>query len=326
MIIQENTMATLSQLVLLFFLYSLAGWLIEVTLKYIQFRRFINRGFFTGPICPIYGSGALLITLAGLAFPRAAASYGTSFLLSFLLCGAVEYLTSYVMEKRFHARWWDYSQKPMNLHGRVWIGNLILFGLGGVAILHLLNPLIERLFALLPTPTKEILAAALVAVFAADYVMTHFVLRLVKRGVESSQADNTEEISTEVRRLLTDRSYFYRRFADAYPEVIYRTDRVKQRLAALKAESERIRREAEQRIESGAKRVLTAAEPTVMIQSSIIARQDKLIQALYREETADEETKALMAEIKAEKARLEARPLAQRMANLTDEAEKNPPF
>ncbi len=323
MIIYQNTMATMSQLVLLFFLYSLAGWLIEVTLKYIQFHRFINRGFFTGPICPIYGSGALLITLAGLAFPRAAASYGTSFLLSFLLCGTVEYLTSYVMEKRFHARWWDYSRKPMNLHGRVWIGNLILFGLGGVAILHLLNPLIERLFALLSTPTKEILAAALVAVFAADYVMTHFVLRLVKRGVESSQADSTEEISTEVRRLLTNRSYFYRRFADAYPEVIYRTDRVKQRLAALKAESERIRREAEQRIESGARRALSAAEPTVMIQSGIIARQDRLIQALYREETADEETKALMAEIEAEKARLESRPLAQRMANRTCEAEKN---
>ena len=227
------------------------------------------------------------------------------------------------MEKRFHARWWDYSRKPMNLHGRVWIWNLILFGLGGVAILHLLNPLIERLFALLSTPTKEILAAALVAVFAADYVMTHFVLRLVKRGVESSQADSTEEISTEVRRLLTNRSYFYRRFADAYPEVIYRTDRVKQRLAALKAESERIRREAEQRIESGARRALSAAEPTVMIQSGIIARQDRLIQALYREETADEETKALMAEIEAEKARLESRPLAQRMANRTCEAEKN---
>ncbi len=121
--------------------------------------------------------------------------------------------------------------------------------------------------------------------------MTHLVLRLVKRSVESSQADNTEEISMEVRRLLTNRSYFYRRFADAYPEVIYRTDRVKQRLAAVKAESERIRREAEQRIETGARRVLTAAEPTAMIQSGIIARQDKLIQALYHEETADEEKK-----------------------------------
>ena len=74
MVIQQNAFATLSQLVLLFFLYSLAGWLIEVTLKYIQFHRFINRGFFTGPICPIYGSGALLITLAGIVFSRASDS------------------------------------------------------------------------------------------------------------------------------------------------------------------------------------------------------------------------------------------------------------
>lgn len=79
MVIQQNALATLSQLVLLFFLYSLAG----------------------------------------IVFPRASDSYGTSFLMSFLLCGTVEYLTSYLIEKRFHARWWDYSQKPMNLHGRV---------------------------------------------------------------------------------------------------------------------------------------------------------------------------------------------------------------
>ncbi len=88
-----------------------------------------------------------LYSLAGIVFPRASDSYGTSFLMSFLLCGTVEYLTSYLIEKRFHARWWDYSQKPMNLHGRVWIGNLILFGMGGIAILHLLNPVIERLAA-----------------------------------------------------------------------------------------------------------------------------------------------------------------------------------
>ena len=63
----------------------------------------------------------------------------------FLLCGFLEYMTSYVLEKRFHARWWDYSSKPMNLHGRVWIGNLVLFGLGGVVIVDLINPLLLRL-------------------------------------------------------------------------------------------------------------------------------------------------------------------------------------
>ena len=103
-------------LVLLFFAYSLLGWCIEVVLKYRQFHRFINRGFLTGPICPIYGSGAALITLVVGGLSPLESGIGTTFALSFLLCGVLEYLTSYVMEKRFHARWWDYSQKPMNLH------------------------------------------------------------------------------------------------------------------------------------------------------------------------------------------------------------------
>ena len=60
---QEINLENLIDLILLFFSYSFLGWCIEVTLKLIQFHRFINRGFFTGPICPIYGSGAALITL-----------------------------------------------------------------------------------------------------------------------------------------------------------------------------------------------------------------------------------------------------------------------
>ena len=235
-------------LVLLFFAYSLLGWCIEVVLKYREFHRFINRGFFTGPILPIYGSGAALITLVVGNLSRFESGYGTTFALSFLICGLVEYLTSYVMEKRFHARWWDYSQKPMNLHGRVWIGNLILFGLGGVAIIHILDPLLYRALDALPLSVKEIWACALLAIFAADYVLTHFMLKLVKVGVESSQADNTEEISREVYLLLSNRSVLYKRFADAYPEVIYRTERINARLAAVKAETERLRQEAEQRL------------------------------------------------------------------------------
>ena len=83
-------------LTLLFFAYSLLGWCIEITLKYFQYHRFINRGFFTGPILPIYGSGAALITLIVGDLARFESGYGTTFVLSFLICGAVEYLTSFI--------------------------------------------------------------------------------------------------------------------------------------------------------------------------------------------------------------------------------------
>lgn len=48
---------------LLFMTYSILGWMLEVTCKLIQYKRFINRGFLIGPYCPIYGYGAILITL-----------------------------------------------------------------------------------------------------------------------------------------------------------------------------------------------------------------------------------------------------------------------
>ena len=263
-------------LILLFFAYSLLGWCIEVTLKYIQFHRFINRGFLTGPICPIYGSGAALITLIVGGLSRLESGYGTTFALSFLICGAVEYLTSYCMEKRFHARWWDYSQKPMNLNGRVWIGNLVLFGLGGVAIIHIINPLVYRVLDTIPFSLKE------------------------------------------VYLLLSDKSIFYKRFADAYPDVIYRTERINARIAEVKAETERLRREAEQRLEERREIVAEKLEPATLIKSEIISRQDALIGLLYDAQTASEEMKSLKADIDREKERLENRPLSKIMASRKD--------
>ena len=306
-------------LILLFFAYSLLGWCIEVVLKFIQFHRFINRGFLAGPICPIYGSGAALITLVVGNLSRFESGYGTTFALSFLICGGVEYLTSYFMEKRFHARWWDYSQKPMNLHGRVWIGNLILFGLGGVAIIHILNPVIYRAFDATPLNVKESAAGILLAVFLADYILSHFVLKLVKLGVESSEADDTEEIRREVYLLLSDRSVFHKRFADAYPEVIYRTERINARLAEVKAETERLRREAEQRLEEHREQVVASLEPSTLIKSTIIGKQEELIDLLYDSETASSEMRALKAEIDREKERLDERPLTKIVASRKSE-------
>ena len=294
-------------LVLLFFAYAFVGWCIEVTLKYFEFHRFINRGFLTGPWLPIYGTGAVLITLATDGLAQLDKSVGTTFLVSFLLCGTVEYLTSYVMEKRFHARWWDYSRKPMNLHGRVWIGNLILFGLGGVLIAKLLNPLLLIPMERMSLLSREILAGGLGAVFLADYVMSHFVLKLVKTGVENSQADSTEQISKEVRLLLHDRSVFHRRFAEAYPEVIYKTERIAARMEAVRAETERLRRQAEQRADEVKEQLAQDLEPTAALKSGIIRQQDQLIRRLYDEQTADEESRALKQEIDGDLERLHRR-------------------
>lgn len=307
-------MEQLIYLVLLFFTYSFVGWIIEVVGKYRQFHRFINRGFLTGPWLPIYGTGTVLITVVMELISLYDSSYGTTFIVSFFLCGAVEYLVSYVLEKRFHARWWDYSQRPMNLHGRVWIGNLILFGLAGVLVFKVTDPLLLKLFQSSDLLILEIISGALTVIFIADYIVSHFVLKLVKVGVESSEADNTEEISKEVKLLLSDRSVFYRRFAEAYPDVIYRTERITARMDEIRAETERMRAEAEARIdelstliEAGKEQLVSNLEPTTSIKNTLIDKQGKLIELLYDESSASDEAKLLKEEIDQKSAKLQRR-------------------
>ena len=176
----ETLMDYWVNIILLFFIYGFAGWCMEVILKYRQYGRFINRGFLTGPILPIYGGGAALITLVVGNLTSLESGVVMTFALSFVICGAVEYFTSLILEKIFHARWWDYIQKPMNLHGRIWIGNLILFGLAGVGIIHLLNPALYKVLGAFSLRTREAVTTFLLLVFAADSVISIFVLKLVK--------------------------------------------------------------------------------------------------------------------------------------------------
>lgn len=272
------------QLLWLFFIYSVAGWVTEVFLKFLEYKRFINRGFLIGPYCPIYGAGAVLITVGGKLLSPVDRTWAMSFLIAFVLCGLLEYLTSYILEKHFHARWWDYTERPMNLHGRVWIGNLILFGIGGVFILEDFNP---RLLALAHRMGPRLFAAILIAVsilFVADAVMSYFIMNLLKQGVEKSRADKSEEIAAEVRYLLENRSVFHKRILDAYPELTFRTEKVKARLERIRKEGEAIRLLAEEKVEAmeafakeTASKNLT---PTRVLQREIIEKQDALIASL----------------------------------------------
>ncbi len=305
-------------LLLVYFTFACVGWIIEVTLKYRQFGRFINRGFLIGPWLPIYGAGAGLITLAVEGLTPVEHGVGTTFAISLIVCGFIEYFASYFMEKRFHARWWDYSQKPMNLNGRVWIGNLILFGIGGVVVIHIANPVLYSCFERFSLLAREIFAGCLSAIMITDYIISHFVLKLVKIGVESSEEDNTEAISKDVKLLLSNKSIFYRRFADAYPDVIYRTEKVKERMEEIRLETERFRAELNQQYENskaeldasiraGKEQLKENLEPSLFIKNSLIDKQNQLIELLYDEAIAPEAAKVLMEEIERERLRLEKR-------------------
>lgn len=304
----------LYKLVLIFFFYSFLGWIIEVTLKYAQYHRFINRGFLIGPYCPIYGSGVALATFLNDMLAPLESSFGTSFLISFVFCGLLEYLTSYFFEKKYHARWWDYSQKPMNLNGRVWIGNLVLFGLAGMIITRVLNPIFFGFIDSLNPKIIYILAGTLSVIFLSDYIFSRFIMGLLKKVVESSEADNSEAIAKEVRELLKDKNLLYSRIVDAYPNVQFRTNKVKERLEKIKEEGENIHLMAEEKLNEFNEQVKKSKEMasknlilTRNLQKNIIDNQSELIELLMDGKINDDEKKKLLEKIEDDKKILEKR-------------------
>ena len=106
---------------------------------------------------------------------------------------------------------------------------------------------------------------------------------------------------------MSDRSFFHRRFAEAYPEVLYRTERIAARVEAIKAETERLRLEAEQRAAEVKREVEVNLEPTAMVKNTIIEKQEALIGLLYKEDTASDEMKVLKREVEEKQAVLQKR-------------------
>ena len=129
---------------ILFWLYSFLGWLMETTLVSLQSKKFINRGFFMGPYCPIYGTGGVLLLVLS---PYKDSPF-LVFILSIVICSIIEYLTSYILEMIYKVRWWDYSNRMFNLNGRVCLFNSICFGLLGMLMVSYLNPVFLNIIIL----------------------------------------------------------------------------------------------------------------------------------------------------------------------------------
>ena len=122
--------------------YSFAGWCGEMVYCSLGQRKLCEkRGFLNGLLCPIYGHGALVVLWA---LHGGASNPVLTFILGGILTSIVEYITSFAMEKLFHMRWWDYSKKPFNIHGRVCLLNSTLFGLASVLLCHVIHPSVAQ--------------------------------------------------------------------------------------------------------------------------------------------------------------------------------------
>jgi len=155
-----------------FLIYSLIGYIIEVIDMSIEQRKFANRGFMLGPWIPVWGFGALFITLILTPYEG---DYLAIFLIGIILCGLLEYATSWVLEKIFHNKWWDYSMFRDNINGRIRLTYLLLFGLGAIVIITFLNPTIYTLLDFFSPVAIIVIGTILLAGCIADVIYSTIV-------------------------------------------------------------------------------------------------------------------------------------------------------
>ena len=173
-------MNDLSCYIFYFIVYSFLGWVCEDIYVGVGQGKFVNRGFFYGPYCPIYGFGALIVLILLLPYNN---NPILVFLGGIILTSILEYFTSWIMEVLFHERWWDYSSYPFNLHGRICLRNSLLFGLMALVIVYIVHPYINEFFTFLYSNYPVLLNGLYILALVGIVIDSIFTLKsLMKRN------------------------------------------------------------------------------------------------------------------------------------------------
>lgn len=205
---------SLSEYFILFMIYSFIGWIIEVIDIKIETKKLVNRGFLMGPYCPIYGWGG---TLMSILLKNYVNDPLVLFLVAMVICSLLEYTTSYLMEKIFNARWWDYSNKKFNINGRVCLETMIPFGLLGCFLMYVLNPFLLNILNGIPNVITTIIAIILLIIFLIDNIVSYSIITKISISSKKVIKDSTEEITKKIREYISKNSKFGKRLMKSFP-------------------------------------------------------------------------------------------------------------
>lgn len=149
--------------------YGLMGWLYESLIwAPLEKKEFINRGFLIGPFCPIYGVVSILdwYALHFLTEPY------SIFFSAMIVCCICEYFISWSLEQIFHIRWWDYSNYPFNLNGRISLYSAVVFGLAGLLLVKIVHPFMMIHYAMIPANIRNIAALVVAGLLILDLTLS----------------------------------------------------------------------------------------------------------------------------------------------------------
>ena len=180
-------------LILYFFVYGFLGWCTEVAFAACKERKFVNRGFLNGPICPIYGIGVGIVVQFLTPYKE---NLVLLYIASVVMVTALEWVTGFILEKIFHNKWWDYSKMPLNLNGYVCLLFSLIWGVACVLIVDFIHPLIHKVLSWIPFPVGMTLIVVLSIVMFVDlYVTASTILKMNKH------LEKMKEIAADLHRI-----------------------------------------------------------------------------------------------------------------------------
>lgn len=183
---------------LLFTIYAVMGWIMEVIIFYFKTGAFVNRGFLIGPYCSIYGFGCILITVL---FGKYKDKPFKLFFLSFLACTVFEYVVGYVMEVLFGGRWWQYTDElnPFNINGRVWLVTTLLFGVLATVLITYVEPFFLKQIRRIPKEFLNTCVSVLFSIYILDIIVTSSVVFGIREKLDDIEYDCTTVVSEYVK-------------------------------------------------------------------------------------------------------------------------------
>ena len=192
-------------------IYSIIGWMIEVSYHAVTMGKVVNRGFLNGPLCPVYGSGVLMVLMVvdlcgewfGFETDLSRAKVIELFIIGIIFATLIELIAGFLLDQLFHARWWDYRDRRFNLNGYICLEFSIYWGLGIAFVLRVIQPVFENIVSSIPVRISWILLSAFYITFLVDIILT--VLTILKLN---KQLEKMRDMEAAIQKLSGSMSEF----------------------------------------------------------------------------------------------------------------------
>lgn len=231
-------------LLYLFFVYSIFGWVWETIYESIRNKRFLNRGFLNGFYIPIYGVAGIIMTFSlksfqgELNFKNIACTY----VAGLVIATTLEYFTSFLLEKLTGARWWDYTDYPLNIHGRICLIASLFWGVISVVFIDIIVPFLVKKEGEINHDLELIVLSSLSTIFILDLVVTIDSMIHLKQKMKTIVEEiNVKELANNMKEnVLSYKQKFYdsgnpfvKRIVMSFPKIKFKSDKMQKAFSLL---------------------------------------------------------------------------------------------